>query len=172
MRARTWTFTGWLLAGSITAGLVLLALILHLNDRSGKHLERRLQAKKDYDTLIKLRTQYRELEARINRLPPATEAGSQSPQLFLAQKAKEAGLPEPVIQSETPSRGPLKEQAYTVSLSGGSTTTVSRRQFVRFLELVESQRPSFKSKSITFKFAAKTPEDFERVSATFSHFER
>jgi hypothetical protein len=138
----------------------------------GEHRVRRLKAKVDYDNLIKLRTQYRELEARINRLPPATEAGSQSPQLFLAQKAKEAGLPEPVIQSETPSRGPLKEQAYTVSLSGGSGTTVSRRQFVRFLELVESQRPSFKSKSITFKFAAKTPDDFERVSATFSQFER
>lgn len=171
MKAGKWTFTGWALAVSAAVGALLFGLILHLDARAEDHRVRRIQAKKDYDKLNELRKTYRELEVRISRLPPMTDE-STSPQLFLAQKAKEAGLPEPQIMSEAPSRGPLKEQAYTVSLSGGAGTTVSRRQFVRFLELVETQRPGFKSKSITFKFAPRATEDFERVSATFSHFER
>jgi hypothetical protein len=171
MKPRGWTFTGWAIAISGALGVLLIALIFHLNSKAADQKIRHEQARRDYETVIKLRLKYRELEARRLKMPPDSGAVQSWPD-FLAQKATEAGLPQPTIVPEAASRGPLKEKAFTVSLDGGASSAVSRRQFIRFLDLVESQRPGFKTKSIQLKSSTTTPEDFQRASATFSHFER
>lgn len=171
MKAPGWTFTGWALAISGALGVLLLALIIHLNSLAGSRQARYDEAKKGYELVNKLRLKYRELEARALKMP-VDQGPTLSWPTFLAQKATEAGLPTPVIVPEVPGRGPLKENAFTVSLDGGANATVSRRQFIRFLDLVESQRPGFKSKHISFKFSPNATDEFQRASATFSHFER
>lgn len=172
MRPRGWTFTGWAFSGSAGLGALLLALILHLDRRARDLEERHATAERDYKTLIQLRLRYRELEIRKSKMPPDTGQAPQSWPVFLEQKADEAGLPKPVIMPELQGRGALKESAFTVSLDAPTGTAVSRRQFVKFLDLVETQRPGFKSKSITLKFSTPQPEDLSRASTTFSHFER
>jgi len=166
-----WTFTGGALLVSAGLGVLLIGFIIHLNSRAADQKKRFEIASADYETVKKLRLKYRELKARELTTPPET-GPTQSWPTFLAQKAMDAGLPTPVIVPEMPSRGPLKESAFTVSLDGGANGTVSRKQFVKFMDLVESQRPGFKSKTISFKFSTATPDDFHRASATFSHFER
>lgn len=171
MKARGWSFTAWALAISATLGFLLVGLILHLDARAKSQQEMLTRAKKDYELLITLRLKYREQEIRKARMPVTSGQDNQSWQVFLAQKATEAGLPQPII-SEEPARGTLKENAFTVSMNATGGAVVSRRNFVRFLDLVESQRPSFKSKTVIFKFSATVPEEFQSASATFSHFER
>ena len=174
MMARRWTFTGWAFAFSATAGVLLLGLIFHLDTRGGDQRERLETAKKDYDMVKGLRTRYRDLEIRKSKMPPDSDRAPQSWQVFLAQKAAEAGLPTPVIMPEiVTAKGPWKEHPFTVTLDAPSGSSVSRRNVVRFLELVESQRPGFKTKNIMFKFAGPgASDDFARASATFSQFER
>lgn len=171
MKSGGWTFTGGALLVSAGLGVLLIAFIIHLNSRAAEQKRRFDLSNADYDAVKKLRLKYRELKARELKMPPDTGT-TQSWPTFLAQKATEAGLPTPLIVPEMPSRGPLKESAFTVSLAGGANSTVSRKQFVKFMDLVESQRPGFKSKVISFKFSAASPEDFHNASATFSHFER
>jgi hypothetical protein len=113
--------------------------------------------------------EYRELEVRKSKMPP--DQGGESWPVFLSQKASEAGLPPVNIVPELPGKGLLKESSFTVSLDGGTQSVVQRRQFVKFLDLVETQRPGFKSKNIILKFSATQPDDFTRAVATFSHFE-
>ncbi|HZL72260.1 MAG TPA: hypothetical protein VFC86_07360 [Planctomycetota bacterium] len=171
MKPRGWTFTGGAIAVSGALGALLLVLILHLDARAAGLEKRYDQARTDYELLVKLRLKYRELEARQLRMPPDQGTPVSWP-TFLAQKAQEAGLPTPTIVPETPSRGALKESAFTVTLGGAASSAIPRRAFVKFLDLVESQRPGFKSKNIQFKFSSAAPDDFQSASATFSHFER
>ena len=171
MKGRGWTFTGGAIAVSGGLGALLLVLILHLDGRAAGLEKRYDQARTDYELIIKLRLKYRELEVRVARMPPDQGIPVSWP-TFLAQKAQEAGLPTPTIVPESPSRGALKESAFTVSLDGGTAAAISRRAFVKFLDLVESQRPGFKSKAIQFKFSPSATDDFRSASATFSHFER
>jgi len=172
MRPRGWTFTGWALAISVGLGAILVALIFYLDLRVADQQDRYDQATKDYKTVTRLRIQYRELEVRKSKMPVDSGQGTQSWPVYLSQKATEAGLPPPAIVPEAPGRGPLKENAYTVSLDGGTQSVVNRSKFVKFLDLVESQRPSFKSKNINFKFSPTQNDDLQRATATFSHFER
>lgn len=170
---RRWTFTGWAFAFSATAGVLMLGGIYHLDTRGSDQRERLEKAKKDYEMVKSLRTRYRDLEIRKSKMPPESDRAPQSWQVFLAQKAGEAGLPTPVIMPEIVStKGAWKEHPFTVSLDAPSGSSISRRNVVRFLELVESQRPGFKTKNIMFKFATGASDDFARASATFSHFER
>ena len=173
MTTRGLSFTGWALAISGTLGALLLGLILHLQSRAEDQRERLETSKKDFELAKQMRTRYRELETRLSKMPPEGDKAPQSWQVFLAQQASAAGLPTPVIVPELQVKvGTMKEHPFTVSLDAGAGGTVNRRAFVRFLDLVESQRPGFKSKSISFKFAAASPEEFSRATATFSHFER
>jgi hypothetical protein len=171
MKPRGWSFTAWALAISGTLGFLLAGLILHLDARAKNQEELLAKAKADYEMLIKLRLKFREQEIRKAKMPPTSGQDNQSWQVFLAQKATEAGLPQPNI-SEEPARGTLKENAFTVSMNATGGAVVSRRNFVKFLDLVESQRPSFKSKTLIFKFSPTVPDEFQSASATFSHFER
>lgn len=172
MKPGGWTFTGWALAISAGLGAILVALIFYLDARVGAQQELYTQATEDYKAVSRLRVEYRELEIRKSKMPPDQGQAAQSWPVFLTQKASEAGLPPVNITPENPGRGALKEISFTVSLDGGSQSVIPRRQFVRFLDLVETQRPGFKSKTINLKFSATQPDDLSRAVATFSHFER
>jgi len=169
MKGRGWTFTGWALAISCALGAVMLGVIFYLDSVAESRRQAFEQAKKDYDTVKKLRIRYRQLEARKAKMPIASGQGEQSWLAFLDSKARENQLPDARVQEETPSRGPLKERSFTVQLDTKQGATFSRLNFVQFLERVESQRPSFKSKYIMMKFSQ---GDLSRATATFSHFDR
>ncbi len=166
-----WTFTGWALAISAGLGALLLGLIVFLQARVEEQRARYAKAETDYKKVVIMRLRYRELEVLKSKMPPQSDL-TQSWPVFLDQKAKEAGLPTPVVTPELPLKGPPRELPFTVSLEPPAGGVISRRQFVKFLESVEAQRPAFKSKYINFKFSGTTPEDLSRASATFSHFDR
>lgn len=174
MSGRRWSFTDAALAVSVVLALGLGGLLLHLSARASGAEATYAQAKRDYEAMLKLRAKYRELEARRQRMPQGPQVKPDSAPEFLSQKAVEAGLSNPRIVTETPVQSPQwREQPWTLIVDGGSGGTVARRGFIRFLDLVESQSPSFKSKSITLRFAVeRVPEDLTRASVTFSHFER
>ncbi|HKS16738.1 MAG TPA: hypothetical protein VJU16_05460, partial [Planctomycetota bacterium] len=111
-------------------------------------------------------------EIRKSKMPPDQGQAAQSWPVFLTQKASEAGLPPVNIAPELTSKSALKETSFTVSIDGGSQSVIQRRQFIRFLDLVETQRPGFKSKTINLKFSTTQPDDLSNAKATFSHFER
>jgi len=172
MKPGRWTFTGWALAVSAFLGLVLLGLIYHLDSRAEDQRLRYVAARAGYDTLEKMRLKYRELEVRKINMPVNPGSNGTSWQGFLAQKAKEAGLPSPSISPELSQRGALKESSYTVTLDAPTGGAVPRDRFVNFLYQVERQRPGFKSKAVTLTFSKTSSDDFSRASATFSHFEQ
>ena len=174
MSPRRWTFTGWALAVSAALGVGLLGLILHLQGRVGAARAEYALAKSGKETLETWRLRYRELEDRKRRMPPQSTGPSGSWLEFLAQKASEAGLPTPSFATELPVKGgPWKESPFTVTIDAGSGGSLSRKSFVRFLDLVETQRPGFKSKNLGLRFAVeRAPEDLTRANVTFSHFEK
>ena len=169
MKGRGWTFTGWALAISCALGAVMLGVIFYLDSVAESRRGAFEQAKKDYDTIKKLRLRYRQLEARKAKMPVSGGQDDQSWLAFLDSKARENQLPEARVQEEPPARGTLKERSYTVQIEAKQGTAFSRQNFVQFLDRVESQRPSFKSKYIMMKFAQ---GDLSRATATFSHFDR
>lgn len=173
---RRWTFTGWALAISGAFAALLVGVIIHFQTRVEAARSAFTKAKSDYELVTRMRAQYRELEVRKSRMPPAADAGQvpQSWVTFLSQKAREADLPDMSIVTELTSTGPHgeKEFPFTIKFDASANQTISRAKFVKFLDLVESQRPGFKSKHVELKFAPGSPDDCSRVVATFSHFER
>jgi hypothetical protein len=169
MKGRGWTFTGWALAISCALGAVMIGVIFYLDSVAESRRLSFEQAQKDYDTVKKLRLRYRQLEARKAKMPIAGGQDEQSWLAFLDSKARETQLPDARVQEEPPSRGPLKEKSFTVLIDTKQGATFPRQNFVQFLDKVETQRPSFKSKYIMMKFSQ---GDLSRATATFSHFER
>ena len=174
MSGRRWSFTDGALAVSIVLAVGLGGLLLHLNSRAVGAQRTYAQSIRDFKDMLKLRERYRDLERQKNRMPTGTPMKADSAPEFLSQKAGEAGLTNPKIVTETPVQSPgWRELPWTLAVDGGSAGTVSRRSFIRFLDLVESQSPSFKSRSISLRFAGdKAPEDLKQAAVTFSHFER
>lgn len=174
MSGRRWSFTDAALAVSVVLAAGLGGLLLHLSAKASGADRTYAQAVRDYKDMLKLRERYRDLEARKQRMPTGDQVKPDSAPEFLSQKATEAGLSNPRIVTETPVQSPQwRELPWTLAVDGGSSGIVSRRSFIRFLDLVESQSPSFKSRSISLRFAVeRAPEDLKQATVTFSHFER
>lgn len=171
MKLKAMGFTGWALAVFAAIGVLLLGMILHLADRARDQEDQFIRAKDEYDLLIKLRLRYRDQEVKLKNVLPESNGQDVkiSWQAFLEQKAREAGLPALNIREEA-ARGPLKERSFTVNVNAAAGSAISRKQFIKFLDLVEAQRPSFKSKNISFKFQAASPDDLQTATATFSDY--
>jgi len=174
MSGRRWSLTDAALAAAVVLAAGLGGLLLHLNSKSLGAERTYAQAVRDYQDMLKLRERYRDLEARKQRMPTGPQVNPGTAPEFLSLKATEAGLSNPRIVTETPVQSPQwRELPWTLAVDGGAGGTVSRRSFIRFMDLVESQSPSFKSRSISIRFAVeKAPEDLKQATVTFSHFER
>ncbi len=175
MKARRWGFTGWALAAAAVATAGLGVLAWQLDARARETEDELGKAKKDYEFVVKLRADYRLLEARKQRLPAGSRAIAGGEYAgFLSGKAREAGLPAGNL---TPPSAPQsgarwKEYPYYFSVSGKADQPVARSAFVRFLERVEAAVPAFKSKNLSLRFVAGAErQDLQDATVTFSHFE-
>jgi hypothetical protein len=165
--ARWVPWSVFLLAVAIAAGA---SFLYRESDRAQVALE---DAKRDYQEMQRLKVLIAEGKLR-NRRGSTPKESAEDPLSFLGRKAVQAGIPQNVFR---PSRsagikqGPWTETDFMVTMQGAKDMPVLRSSVADFIVAVETERPSIKSKNLSFSFVPGSG-DLGSVSITFAQFQR
>lgn len=159
-------------AALVAAGAVALVLgggVLWLRrdaERARAEFERALAQYREMTTMK------RAIEEAKRRGPRPAASGGEDLLQFMDKKRAQAGIPQGAFtvegKQDLSPRG-WKETAYRVAVRGQKDAPVARAPVVEFLRLLEEERTSVKTKSLTLVFAG---DAFSSVTVTLSSFQR
>lgn len=171
--------SSWGIVVSAVLVLGLAGAVFHFQSRAASIRREFGLAGRDLEEMKKTRLQYRALESKKQNIPNVTKVNPQDYESYLSKKAfVEAGLSKADQWGTTPPRDPKvvgkwKEFPYIFTQTASPNQVIARDKFIRFLELVETGAPTFKSKNLTLRFARDaSPSNLSSVMVTFSHFEK